>query len=173
VARRNWSRERLYQAALLNWVCIPGDKITGTVTLRRSFAGSPLSESAALATAAHYLRRLDAEAFGCKGKRGKRRRRLYRVIVREGSLSDSGPYLHFHLMIQVPPGRSPEEWARTCEAIWRSLNWANSENLFQPMIGERWLEYIFKLKAEIALLDAMPFDLWHMPSARKRTEVQF
>lgn len=167
---RNLSLEKLHQRALIDWVPA-GQWTAATLTLRSSFRGVRLSDTVAFATAAHYLRRLEAHAFGSQGKRG--RRRLYRVVVQEGSAVGHGTHLHLHAMIQVPPGRNPEDWARTCNVVWRSLDWANRENVFEPVTGDRWKHYLFKLKPEAALLDAMLFQLWHLPHAPTRTKVQY
>ncbi len=90
----------------------------------------------------HVLNRVNnnKDIFGNQGKRGEKR--LQVVTVVEQNLD--GRY-HFHLQVDVPPGKTPDFLASIIELEWKKSCWGDRINHTQPVRDNGWLMYMLKL----------------------------
>ncbi|MBA4050052.1 MAG: hypothetical protein C0464_03495 [Cyanobacteria bacterium DS2.008] len=92
----------------------------------------------------HVLNRVNnnKDIFGNQGKRKKKTKRLQSVAVVEQNLD--GRY-HYHLQVDVPPGKTPDLLASIIELEWKKSYWGDRINHIQPVRDNGWLMYMLKL----------------------------
>lgn len=127
------------------------------VRVERGVSVIGLTELIAQEAVRHYLRRLDAEAFG-KGAL-RRKQTLHVVAVREGGFESGQKHFHYHLQVQIPPGWSAEEWKRAAADCWQQIDWASPRNNeFRDVFDSGWLLYQLKTRDKADYLSAIDFE---------------
>lgn len=112
-----------------------------------------LTEQIAADTVRRYYKGLCRMVFGSRAaSRKETDARLKFAAVKEGT-----PYrqdrteaqLHYHGVIEVPPGMQPDTWMNICEQSWLSLRWADKRSYdFKPYRSSGFVDYILKNRSK-------------------------
>lgn len=139
------------------WLTATFDRVPSialTLTFKQRLQWHRLSADTAQQTLRHFLRRLNREG---RGKKFRRRRPPLTVLaVLEGGCRPGEKHLHYHLQIEVPTDRSPEEFGEYCLRTWAALDWGSDrQNRMAVDADSGWTEYILKLRDKPIFSDAI------------------
>lgn len=154
----------LQRVANLEWIApkLTCDRYLAQTLTFKPYRGGTVSREAAIATLQEFLRRLQRRALGREYSR--RRRQLQIVPILEGGTGTFDKHPHLHLLTEIPPEWTTEDFKRLSETSWKSLRLTSDDQsrhtLSTDPVG--WLSYQLKLRDKPSYADSLVVECMHL-----------
>lgn len=145
---------RLLKNAYHGWIgeaFLPGKTLALTLNFRPRSNGVKLTDAVAMETIRRFKHALRRKVFGSrKASRLTDEYDLNFVAAYEGKVSrEDGIALHCHALLEVPAGKSTEDWRALCEEQWMKLEWADPKNYrFDDYRSSGFVTYMLKSRSK-------------------------
>lgn len=128
----------------------------------KPYRGGTVSREAVIATLQEFLRRLQRRALGREYSR--RRRQLQVIPILEGGTGAFDKHPHLHLLTEIPPEWTTEDFKLLSETAWKSLRLTSDDQsrhtLSTDPVG--WLSYQLKLRDKPSYADSLVVECMHL-----------